>query len=106
TFTAQDKPADIVKVFPKASDLFKQRRIDFCCNGDKPLADVFTSENHDEYIVLNELNQAYANWKEEEHEITDWDGMSYGELIDHIIYKHHAYLNEELPALGEFVTKI
>src|SRR5699024_1603942 len=123
TFTAQDKPADIVKIFPKASDLFKQRRIDFCCNGNKPLADVFLDENYDGHIVLDELNQAYADWKKEDHEITDWDSMSYGELVDHyelsdwgsmcylelvyhIVHKLHAFLNEELPALDEFVTKV
>ncbi|HLQ70288.1 MAG TPA: DUF542 domain-containing protein, partial [Bacillota bacterium] len=106
TFTAQDKPADIVKIFPKASDLFKQRRIDFCCNGNKPLADVFLDENYDGHIVLDELNQAYADWKKKDHEITDWDSMSYGELVDHIVHKHHAFLNEELPALDEFVTKV
>src|SRR5699024_8559069 len=105
-FTAQDKPADIVKVFPKASDLFKQRRIDFCCNGNQPLADVFSKDNHDEQTVLDELNDAYASWKEEDHELVDWDAMPYGDLVDHIVYKHHAYLNDELPALGEFVTKI
>lgn len=106
TFTANDKPADIVKIFPKASDLFKQWRIDFCCNGNHPLADVFAEENHDPQVVLDELNTAYAAWSEEDPEKVDWDNMPYGELVDHIIYKHHAYLKEELPALGEFVTKI
>lgn len=106
TFTNQDKPADIVNVFPPASDLFKQRRIDFCCNGNQPLEDVFTQDNHDEHSVLNELNDAYDVWKEQNHELVDWDAMSYGELVDHIVSKHHAYLNKELPALSEFVTKI
>ncbi|GAA3312402.1 hypothetical protein GCM10020331_000010 [Ectobacillus funiculus] len=30
---------------------------------------------------------------------------SYNELIDHIVNKHHRYLNEELPQLSPYVTK-
>ena len=32
-FTKEHTPAEIVKVFPKASDLFKTQKIDFCCGG-------------------------------------------------------------------------
>lgn len=105
-FTAEHTPAEIVKIFPKASDLFKQRRIDFCCGGDKPLHETFSKGKVDEKIVLSELNTAYENWQKEDNVITDWDALSFSELIDHIVHTHHAYLNEELPALGQFVTKI
>lgn len=40
-FTDKHTPAEIVKIFPKASDFFKERRIDFCCGGNKPLENVF-----------------------------------------------------------------
>lgn len=106
TFTAEHTPAEIVKVFPKASDLFKERRIDFCCGGDRPLATVFTEKNLEETVILSELNTAFESWSKEGHEITDWDAMPLSELVDHIVHKHHAYLIKELPALGEFVTKI
>ncbi|WP_163970815.1 iron-sulfur cluster repair di-iron protein [Oceanobacillus halotolerans] len=106
TFTAEHKPADIVKVFPKASDLFKKRRIDFCCGGDKPLEETFVKKNMDAEEVLSELNTAYEKWQQEDHQITDWDRVPYGELIDHIVHTHHAFLNEELVPLGQFVTKI
>lgn len=106
SFTAEQTPAEIVKVFPKASDLFKERRIDFCCGGDQPLAKVFSEQNLDESIVLSELNTAYKTWNKEDHEITDWDSVPLIELVDHIVQTHHAFLNEELPALGQFVTKI
>nr|GGG70377.1 iron-sulfur cluster repair di-iron protein [Virgibacillus oceani] len=105
-FTAEHTPAEIVKVFPKASDLFKQHRIDFCCGGEKPLSQTFSTIEIDAAAVLSELNTAYDKWQNEDHEITDWDALSPAELIDHIVHTHHAYLNEELPALGQFVTKI
>lgn len=105
-FTAKQTPAEIVKIFPKASDLFKERRIDFCCNGNRPLSEVFRQDNVDGTAVLGDLNHAYEGWKNEDQEVIDWDNIPPSELIDHIVYTHHAYLNEELPALGEFVTKI
>ncbi|MFD1361518.1 iron-sulfur cluster repair di-iron protein [Lentibacillus salinarum] len=105
-FTAEHTPADIVKVFPKASDLFKQRRIDFCCGGDRPLGEVVKDRHIDESMLMTELNQAWQNWQKEDHETVDWDAKPLSELIDHIVHTHHAYLNEELPALGKFVSKI
>ncbi|MEN1967048.1 iron-sulfur cluster repair di-iron protein [Lentibacillus sp. N15] len=105
-FTAEQTPAEIVKQFPKASDLFKKRRIDFCCGGDKPLTETFTKRNLDETAILTELNEAFTMWKQAEHTVINWDAIPPSELIDHIISQHHGYLNEELPALGKFVTKI
>ncbi|MFC4556934.1 iron-sulfur cluster repair di-iron protein [Virgibacillus kekensis] len=105
-FTIEHTPADIVKIFPKASDLFKESRIDFCCGGARPLSDVFNEGNFDGDAVLNELNVAFENWQKEDHQVTDWEAIPHTELIDHIVHTHHAYLNDELPALGQFVTKI
>ncbi|MBP1969912.1 regulator of cell morphogenesis and NO signaling [Virgibacillus natechei] len=106
TFTAEHTPAHIVKIFPKASDLFKENQIDFCCGGDRLLKETFAKNNLDETAVLSKLNTAYESWKKEDHHVTDWDTVPLTELVDHIIYNHHIYLTEELPALGEFVTKV
>lgn len=106
TFTAKETPASIVKVFPKASDLFKNRRIDFCCGGDRPLEEVFLEGNHDSVGVLAELNHAFQAWQKDDHVLIDWDSVAPSKLIDYIVSEHHGYLKEELSPLGEFVTKI
>ncbi|WP_407668444.1 iron-sulfur cluster repair di-iron protein [Ornithinibacillus halophilus] len=106
TFTIEQTPADIVKIFPKASDFFKERRIDFCCGGDKPLTNVFSEKQLDGEVVLKELNDLYQEWSKEDHDVTDWDAIPASQLIDHIVHTHHAYLNDELAPLGQFVTKI
>ncbi|WP_085993273.1 iron-sulfur cluster repair di-iron protein [Oceanobacillus senegalensis] len=105
-FTAEHAPANIVKIFPKASDLFKEHQIDFCCGGKRPLKETFAEKNLDDAFILNELNSIYDEWNKEEHEVVDWDAKPLTEVIDHIRHHHHAYLMEELPALGQFVTKI
>src|SRR5699024_2622622 len=47
TCTAEEAPGTIVRIFAKASDLFKERRSNFCSNGDRSLEEVLSSENHD-----------------------------------------------------------
>lgn len=106
TFTEYQTPASIVKIFPKASDLFKENRIDFCCGGDRPLKETFHEDNIDGEMIISELNTAYQEWQNEDNEVTDWDAMPSSELIDHIVTTHHGFLTEELGPLGEFVTKI
>ncbi|WP_156520807.1 iron-sulfur cluster repair di-iron protein [Oceanobacillus sp. Castelsardo] len=105
-FTVEHTPANIVKVFPKASDLFKEYKIDFCCGGNRPLEESFTEKNLDSELILDKLNTTYEEWSKEDHDLIDWDAKSLSELVDHITHKHHAYLMEELPALGQFVTKV
>ncbi|TKI83512.1 iron-sulfur cluster repair di-iron protein, partial [Bacillus wiedmannii] len=45
TFTETSIVGEIVTQFPKASDLFKSYRIDFCCGGNKPLIDAIHERN-------------------------------------------------------------
>ncbi len=38
-FDLEMKTGDIVTQFPKASSLFKQYKIDFCCGGNRPIGE-------------------------------------------------------------------
>lgn len=105
-FNEKHTPASIVKLYPQASDIFKKYTIDYCCGGNKPLEETFNRENLDGKVILNELNKEYAIWSKEGNEVEDWDTVPLPELVDHIIYHYHDYLKQELPVLGEFVTKI
>lgn len=104
-FTWQDTPAHIVNIFPKASDLFKEEKIDFCCGGDIPLQAAYQDKERGD-AILAELNLAYQTWKKEGNQAKDWSEVSLSEMVDHIVYKHHAYLRENLAPISEFVNKI
>ena len=56
--------------------------------------------------MLTELNTLYHNTKRLNESEIDWKNASYRELIDYVINKHHRYLNEELPQLSPYVTKV
>lgn len=106
-FTSEEKIGDIVAVFPGASNLFKELLIDFCCGGDRTLAEAIDQRKLDEGEVLNRLNESYIEYtnREASKEI-DWREASIVDLIDHIVNVHHEYLRNELPILSQFVTKI
>jgi len=105
-FTTESTPGNIVKHFPKASDIFKQYQIDFCCGGNVALKETFSTKNLDGDTILSELNTAYEAWSSEDHDFVDWDAKPLSELIDHISHEYHQPLMQELSALGEFVTKV
>ncbi|MEI4831410.1 iron-sulfur cluster repair di-iron protein [Bacillus sp. FJAT-53711] len=106
TFTETSVIGEIVTKFPKASDLFKSYRIDFCCGGNRPLIDAINERNLSAEEVLTKLNTLYHETKLLNEVEIDWKTASYSELIDYVVNKHHRYLNEELPLLSPYVTKV
>lgn len=96
---------DIVAVLPKASEIFKKYRIDFCCGGHRPLSEALKELNLDELEVLNKLNETYEEMKDFNEQV-DFVKIPPTELIDYIINKHHTYLKRALPELSELTTTI
>lgn len=103
-FTAQSTVGEIVAMFPKASDLFKTYKIDFCCGGNRSLAEALAEKNVPVEDILQKLQTMYQQSLEKVEK--NWLEASYTELIDHIIQKHHRFLMEELPQLSPYVTKV
>lgn len=106
TFTETSVVGEIVTKFPKASDLFKSYRIDFCCGGNRPLIEAIRERNLSVEEVLTNLNTLYQETEALNKTRIEWEHASYSELIDYIINKHHRYINEELPKLSPYVTKV
>lgn len=104
-FTPDALVRDIVLQFPKAADYFKANRIDFCCGGAKPLAEVAAERGLDKDVIIADLNKLLEEYPVPEAEIA-WNTAPSEELIDLIINKHHRYLREELPLIGQNVTKV
>jgi regulator of cell morphogenesis and NO signaling len=106
TFHSSQKIGEIVTKFPKAADVFKEYRIDFCCGGDRPLLRAIKEQNLSEPEILEKINELYEQFKNVKTEDRDWVEAPLGELVDHIVNTHHAYLNVELPRISELATKI
>jgi regulator of cell morphogenesis and NO signaling len=105
-FNSSEKIGDIAARFPKSMEIFKDYNIDFCCGGDRPLIDALKEQNISEEEILAELEEAYNKLLGVKNSETDWNSISYGELIDHIINTHHTYLIKTLPRLSQLTAKI
>ncbi|WP_216830957.1 iron-sulfur cluster repair di-iron protein [Alkalihalobacterium elongatum] len=103
-FDLTTKTGDIVTRLPETSTILKQYKIDFCCGGNRPIGEVIVEKNLNGADVLDQLNNALL--KSLEKPIITLEEMTNGELIDHIISTHHDYLNELLPELSRFTTKV
>ncbi len=106
TFNSSDKIGSIVAKFPKASEIFREHHIDFCCGGDRPLRAAIEEQKLNEKELLENLTNAYQNAKKLGESDTDWWSVPLSELADHIVNTHHVYLNEVLPKASLLVTKI
>lgn len=105
-FSSNDKIGDIVVRLPKASEIFKEFQIDFCCGGHRPLIEAIKENGLEEEAVLAKLQEAYEEVKDLKDENIDWTQASFSDLIDHIVNTHHAFLYRELPKLSELTRKI
>ncbi len=106
SFTGSETVGEIVSAFPGASNLMKEYGIDFCCGDGRPLSEALQQKQIDEENFLEQLNRLYQEARQKPSPDTDFRQMPLGDLIDHIVQNHHAYLLKELPLLSEFVTKI
>ncbi|MDD2371260.1 MAG: iron-sulfur cluster repair di-iron protein [Firmicutes bacterium] len=106
-FNSIQNIGDIVVDFPKAAELFKELKIDFCCGGNRPLAIALKEQKLDEEKVMAKLNELYeVQQVNHNNSDRDWNEATIGELVKHIVDTHHAYLWSELPKMSEYVTKI
>lgn len=106
SFTSDAYVSEIVKQCPQAADIFKRNRIDFCCGGNRPLSEATEQSKRSTEEILEEVNALYIKKQEMNETGIDWDAASSSELIEHIIYKHHQFLTDELPQLTPYVTKV
>lgn len=89
---------------PATSRVFEDSGIDYCCGGNKPLAEACADRQIDLQKLLARLEQATSaatavgdsNWLE----------APLTALCDHIEQTHHAYLKTELPRLTAIVAKV
>ncbi|MDF2948629.1 MAG: ScdA [Sedimentibacter sp.] len=104
-FNSTQKIGDIVNAFPKAAEIFKGYKIDFCCGGNRPLIEAIDEQNVNEAELLNKLNSTYENYEVSSKD-KNWFDADTDDIIEQILNKHHAYLWSELPVISKLSTTI
>jgi regulator of cell morphogenesis and NO signaling len=105
TELAKDTPVGQWAVHrPQAIRILERCGVDYCCGGEKPLADACRDAGVDLQRVFDELNCAKPAQCAESPR--DWRDASLTELCDHIERTHHAFLKETLPQITEWIAKV
>ena len=101
--TPQTTVAEIAAGSLAAVRVFERLGIDYCCGGKRPLDQVCSEKGLNAAAVRTELDAAMTAAGADPR---DWSTAPLGDLIDHIVATHHAYLRRELPTLSARVEKV
>jgi regulator of cell morphogenesis and NO signaling len=96
--------AQIVLDHSECAAVLQRHRIDYCCKGRLPLVEACQERGADAGQVLRELEQAIA--QRGETNVVDPRRIPTGELLDHIVRRHHAYLKDTLPFVMPLAEKV
>jgi regulator of cell morphogenesis and NO signaling len=88
----------------RTAEVFKKYKIDFCCKGNRMLANVCNEKNLDLHQIEQELKLKAGSpesLSEEAYQL-----MKPDVLVKHIIETHHEYIRENTPILLAYLDKI
>lgn len=97
--TKNTKVAEVVRTNYQAATIFKNYKIDFCCNGGRTLQQACETKKLDLKSLIKEL-------KELSDETSIYDQMDDDLLVDLIVKKHHRYVRKTIPDLLYYLKKI
>lgn len=94
--------AELVSTHPELTRQLERRELDYCCGGQRSLAEACARQGLDPTEVASELEAAVDTSAAPE----DWATMPAEQLVDHLESRHHRYLWEELPRLSALIDKV
>lgn len=97
--TDQITLGDLVAANPAAARVLDGFGLDYCCHGERTLAQACAESGVD-------VEAVEARLQEVQPEEAAWTSLAPEELVEHIVATHHAYLHEELPLLDALAQKV
>jgi regulator of cell morphogenesis and NO signaling len=99
----RDQPLGALAVaIPRATRLFRQYDLDFCCGGKQTLLRAVTKKELD----IDAIEQQLAEIAQQPDTSTDWKTAPLAEIIDFIIPRYHDRHRQELPELVLMAEKV
>lgn len=87
---------------PQSTRLFEKLKIDYCCGGDRPLAEACASAGVEVENVIEMLTKTL----QPNDTAPDFQNTSVPELIEHILNTHHVFTKSEMERLQALVDKV
>jgi regulator of cell morphogenesis and NO signaling len=104
TIDARTSLAQIVLAHPATAHVLQAQGLDYCCRGDVPLAEACAAKGLDAGALLASLEAVIAARAGAPE--ADLRQLTTGELIEHIVDRHHGYLRQVLPPLRPLADKV
>ena len=96
---------DLAMELPQSTRLFEKLKIDYCCGGNKSLAQACASAGVDVHNVMEMLAEVTQS-RSPDDGVLDFQNVSLTELITHIIHTHHFFTKSELDRLQLLAGKV
>lgn len=87
----------------RTAAIFSKYKIDFCCNGNRTVAEACEKKGLDSSKLMDEINQI-INAKT--GETIDYKSWPLDLLAEYIEKKHHRYVEEKIPVIRQFLDKL
>jgi regulator of cell morphogenesis and NO signaling len=92
---------DLASATPGAARVFEKFGIDYCCGGERSLAQACSAAK----VNLQEVAEAFEKLQTQSGE-RDWQQATLAELAKHIVAKHHQYVRQEIQRLVPLCAKV
>lgn len=99
----QDVIGEVVAKNYRTAKVFKDYQIDFCCNGNKTIADACAAKNIDSNKIIEELHRVQSS---NNSDTIDYNSWPIDLLADYVEKKHHRYVEEKIPEILPLLNKI
>jgi regulator of cell morphogenesis and NO signaling len=95
---------EVARFHPASIPLLEKHGVDFCCGGNRPIGEAIREKG----IAFNEFLHTVEKGQHSlaDSQSPDWAEAKLGDLIDHIVSRHHTYLRSELPHLPQMMAKV
>ncbi|CAL66375.1 iron-sulfur cluster repair di-iron protein [Christiangramia forsetii] len=99
-----EKPiGQIVAEDYRTAQIFKNHKIDFCCQGNRSIQDAAEKSKIDAQLVIDEIN---AVQQAEQEGTIDFKSWPLDLLADYIEKTHHRYVEEKISVLKPYLEKL
>jgi regulator of cell morphogenesis and NO signaling len=92
---------EVVTAHPQLARELERQGLDYCCGGQRTIADASRAVGIDPSTVVANLSSVSTP-----SDAQPWATMTIVELVDHIETTHHRYLWDELPRLTALLAKV
>ena len=87
----------------RTAAIFTKYKIDFCCNGSRTIEEACDKKGIDSNLIMDEIKEVLNS---KTGELIDYKSWPLDLLAEYIEKKHHRYVEEKIPVLGQFLDKL